>query len=230
MAIRRDGGSPLLRRLFAIAILLPQACFAASNQLELNLGRGTPLSSIQTGGSSDRLGSRGTEWSADILHSAGGPVYLGLGGGQLRSNDNVSQTFVPNAATTIRSKISSVFVLSRLDLPTQTKLLPYFIAGVGWVEDSVTITSLPKATWLDTGTSERRSILDDSKQTVGFVTGLGLDYPLTDRLLIGVDARYQTSAKRTFNLTPQGAAITGQSSVQTPMNIFTFGVKAGIRY
>jgi opacity protein-like surface antigen len=208
-----------MKKLLIVLFLAPASCFAIENQLEFNLGRGTPLSSIQAGGSSDRDGSRGTEWSADFLHQVGRQVYVGLGGGHFKSNDNVSETFVSNAESTIVSRMTSVFVLGRADLAPPSNLVPYFIAGVGWVRNSLTVTTVPGGI-----------LLEDSKNTLGFATGLGLDYALSSKLFIGIEARYQTSLKRTFDLTPAGQTVTGQGNVQTPLNIFMLGVKAGIKY
>ena len=204
---------------FLILLLFVQApCWATVNQLEFNLGRGTPLSSIQAGGSSDREGSRGTDWSADFFHAAGPQVYWGIGGGHFRSNDNVSQTFVPNADSTITSKTTSILILTRADLAPPARTVPYVIAGIGWVRNSLSVT-----------TSDT-TLIDQSKNTVGFATGLGLDYALSDRFFIGLETRYQYALKRTFDLTAAGSAITGTNSVQTSMSVLTVGVKAGIKY
>ncbi|MFA5975150.1 MAG: outer membrane beta-barrel protein [Elusimicrobiota bacterium] len=204
---------------------------ASENQLEFNLGRGFPSSSIQAGDRSDRVGARGTEWSANLLHHlAGKRAYWGLGGGQFRSNDNVSQTFVPNAFSTITSKATTVLVLLRTDLSAQSRFVPYFIGGLGWAQNSLSVVAVPNSTWTDTGTSESRKLLKDSKNTLGYAYGLGLDYALNDRLLIGVEARYQGSLKNTYEMTPAGAAATGQNSVRAPLNLFATSVKAGIKY
>src|SRR5258706_9459148 len=181
-----------MRFLYCALLLVTSSALATVNQIEFNLGRGTPLSSIQAGGSSERAGSRGTEWSADILHSSGSRSYIGLGGGQFRSNDNVSQTFVPNTTSTISSKVSSVLLLTRVDFPSQSRTVLYAIAGLGWARNSLTLTDR-------TGVG---TLLDESKDTLAYATDIGLDYPLTDRLLIGVEARYQRSLKQKFFLTP----------------------------
>jgi len=207
-----------MKKLLSLLILGSTSCFAAVNQLEFNLGRGTPLSTIQAGGSSDREGARGTDWSADFLHQAGPQVYWGIGGGHFRSDDNVSQTFVSNANSMITSKTTSVLLLSRVDLAPPSRMVPYAIAGIGWVRNTLSVTS------------EQGTIIDDSKNTVGFATGLGMDYALSDRLFIGLEARYQSSLKSTFDLTAMGSSTTGTSSVQTSMSVLMQGVKAGIKY
>lgn len=210
--------------------LLVSPCIATVNQIEFNLGRGSPLSFIQAGGSSDRAGSRGTEWSADFLHQANPRLYWGLGGGQFRSNDNVSQTFVPNAISTLSARSSTILLLSRTDLSSGSKYVPYMIAGVGWTRHSMLIAAVPETSWADTGTSESRTLLEKSKDTLGYAYGLGLDYALTDALIIGVEARYQGSLKNTFDFSPAGVAITGQNNVQTSLNTFTASVKVGFKY
>jgi opacity protein-like surface antigen len=209
-----------MKKLLSILVFASTFCFGTENQIEFNLGRGTPLSSIQAGGSSDRAGSRGTAWSANFLHQAGPRYYVGLGGGQFRSNDNVSGTFVPNTPSTISSKITSILILTRVDIPSQSRLTPYVIAGIGWARNSLTVTAR----------SGPGTLLDDSRNTVAYASGVGADYALSDRLFIGVEARYHNALKRTFTLTPQGQTTTGQSSVQTSLGVFMLGARAGIKY
>lgn len=217
---------------FSLSLLVLAAApnLILANQFDFNLGRGTPLSSIQAGASSDLAGSRGTEWSADLLHPTAGSFYLGLGGGMLRSNDNQTDTFVPGAHSTITSRRSSIMVLSRTDLGPPSKMVPYLIAGIGWVRNSLTVTASPTGAWKDTGTSEQRTLMEDSRSTVGYVTGVGLDYALTSRIVIGIEGRYQGSIQRPFDLTPAGQAVTGISNIPTSLNTYMVGVKAGIKY
>jgi len=219
------------RRLIgALLVLAAVPGRAAENLLEFNLGRGFPWSSIQAQGSSERSGSRGTAWSADFLHRTAPYVAWGLGGGQFRSNDNVSQTFLANAISTITSKTTSVLLLARTDVPSSSTLTPYFIVGLGWVRNTLSVAAVPGATWTDTGTTESRPLLHDSKDTFGYAYGLGLDYALNDRLVVGIEARYESSLKSTYNLTPAGSAVTGLNSIQSSLTLFTAGVKVGIKY
>ena len=203
---------------------------AVVNQLEFNLGYGTPLSSVQAGGSSEKQGAKGDAWSADFLHQAGPNVYFGLGGGQFRSHDHVSETFASNALSTITSKTTTIFFLTRTDLGPPARMVPYLIAGIGWVKNTLSVTATPSTTWSNTGTSEQRTFLNDSLDTVGYASGIGLDYPISDRLYFGIEARYQGSLKRTYTLNSEGQTATGQSNIQTPVNVFLLGLKAGIKY
>ncbi len=209
-----------MRFLYFTLVFAASSALATMNQIEFNLGRGAPISSIQAGGSSDTAGSRGTNWSADLMHRVGPRSYLGIGGGQFRSNDNVSQTFVPNSNSTLSSRSSSVLLLTRVDIPARSKMIPYALAGIGWGRNTLTVTDR-----LGAGT-----IIDQSKDTLAFATGLGLDYPLTDRLLIGIEGRYQSALKKSFSLSPAGRALTGTDSIQSSLNVLMWGVKVGIQY
>ena len=94
----------------------------------------------------------------------------------------------------------------------------YAIAGVGWVKNTLTITS------------ESTTLLNESEDALGYAAGAGLDLALTERVLIGIEGRYQGSPTRRFDLTPEGASATGMTSVSTPINRITLSLKAGIRY
>jgi opacity protein-like surface antigen len=204
----------------SVLLFVSTTALATTNQLDFNFGRGTPQSYIQAGGSSDHAGSRGTNWSADFLHQNGPHTYIGLGGGQFRSNDNVSETFVPNASSTIRSKTSSILLLTRVDIPSRSRIVMYVLAGVGWARNSLSITAMPG----------QIALLEQSKDCLAYASGIGADYALSDRLFIGVEARYQGSFRRTYDLTPAGTTLTGVNSMDTSMNVILLGVKVGIKY
>jgi opacity protein-like surface antigen len=203
--------------------LAAEACYATTNQLEFDYGRGSPESSIQAGGSSEREGDRGHAWSADWLHQSGPQVYWGLGGGHFTSDDHTSSTFVsvPNTNSTISSKSTSIFLLSRVDLSASSRLVPYVIVGTGWDSTSITATA---------ATAAPTTLIDESHSTLGYLVGGGIDLPFTDHLYIGAEARYQGAFQRNYDLTPAGQALTGQGAVQSTMKVFFLSLKAGIKY
>src|SRR5450755_58939 len=100
-----------MKKLVSLWLLVASPAWATTNLIEFQLGRGTPISSMQAGGSSDHIGSRGTDWSADFLHQADPQFSFGIGGGQFRSNDHESTTFLPAADTTLRSRTTSILLL-----------------------------------------------------------------------------------------------------------------------
>lgn len=208
----------LVKKLAGILILLSTACFATENQVDFIFGRGTPQSAAQAGSLFQEDGSRGESWSADILHRMGRQLSIGIGGGQFSSDDNTSTSFIPNAASTVSSKMTSILLLGRLDLSPNPKFIPYVIAGIGWVRNSLTVTSDPI------------TVVDDSESAFGYAAGIGADVALTDRIFLGVEARYQGSTRRSFDMTSQGEALAGQSSVDTALKIVILGLKASVRY
>ena len=208
-------------------------CFAveSDNQVEFYLGHGSPLSTVQASGSSDRAGSQGDVWSADIMHHVNYQFYLGLGGGQFRSSDNVSQTYLPNANSSISTRSSSIFILSHQDLPASSpNLVPYVLGGIGWVRNTLTITAIPVAPWPDTGTSEQRTLMEDSRDSIGIAAGAGMDWTLTSALFFGGEVRYQYALARSFSTTPKGQSTTGQSSASSSMNNLFYSLKLGVKY
>jgi len=208
------------KSLCAIVFVLSSApSFATVNQIEYLYGRGSPRSSVQAGNGSDQEGSQGAEWSADFLHLAANHFYVGVGGGEFHSGDNVSGTVVPNVNSTISCKMTSILGLARIDLSPSPKLMTYAIAGIGWVRNSLMITSAPAT-----------PIVDSAKETFGYAGGVGVDLALTDRLFIGVEARYQGSERQSFEMTPEGVAATGRTSISVPLSVFLVGLKAGIKY
>jgi len=106
-----------------------------------------------------------------------------------------------------------------MNLGASTHFVPYAIVGLGWVKNSLTVYS-----------SQQGTIIDDSKSTVGYAGGLGVDLLLTDRLILGVEARYEGSPAQHFGMSAAGAAASGVTDVRTSANLFTIGLKAGVKY
>jgi len=219
-----------MKKILGLLMLTSVFCQATTNQLEFNYGRGSPRGSYHFDNFVNQEGPRGPEWSADFLHKMSGFGYLGLGGGHFHSGDDMSETFAPNATSDLVLKTTSIMALGRIDLNPNPKLTPYLLVGVGWVQNTLTVTSVPLITWPDTGTSESRILAEDSKSTLGYEAGFGLDLALTTRLFIGLEAKYQGSVKRSFNLTPAGQAATGQSQVTVPLGAILVGAKVGMKY
>ncbi len=213
-----------------VTLLLAAPAWSFENQVEFNWGHGVPQATVSVGNSSDELGSSGNVWSADILHLASRQTYLGLGGGQYRSGDNTSGSFIRNTQSTLAAKTSSVLILGRIDFPHSSKLVTYVIGGIGWVRNSLSITAYPTGLWNDSASAEQRTFLSTAKSTLGFAGGLGLDLDLTQTLVFGIEGRYQTSLKQYFDLTPEGQAATGQTSISSLLKIYTICFKVGIKY
>jgi len=207
-----------MKKFLPFIFLISAPALASTNQLDFMWGRGTPLNSIQAQGSAERDGLRGSFWAFDAMHHISNQLYLGVGIGHFTSADNNSATFIPNANSIIDSRKTSSLLLGRMDLIPGGRWVPYAIAGAGWVKNSLTVTS-------DQGT-----LVDDSKSTLGYAGGLGLDLILGDRLLIGIEARYEGSLAQTFGMTPTGVAASGQTGVRTSLNLFLVGLKAGVKY
>jgi len=216
--------------MLTVLIFASVYCHATTNQLEFNYGRGSPRGSYHFGDFVNQEGPLGPQWSADFLHKASNYEYLGLGGGHFNSGDDISQAFAPNANSTISLKTTTIMALGRIDLAPSPKLTPYLLLGVGWIRHSLNVTATPLTAWSDTGTTEPRVLVEDSKSTLGYAAGLGLDLALTDRLFIGIEAKYQGSVKRSFGVTPAGQAAIGQTQVTVPLGAILVGAKVGMKY
>jgi len=213
-----------------LLLLVCSPAWAVVNKLEYEYGRGSPRGSYHFGDWIKQEGPRGPEWSADFLHESSERVYVGIGGGHFHSGDEVSQTLVPNTDATFSTRMTSILALGRLDLSSNPKLMPYAIVGIGWVRYSLVVQGVPATSWSDTGTSESRTLVDDAKNTVGYTAGLGVDLAVTDRLYIGIDARYQGAVKQHFDTSAAGQVATGTKELTVPLGAFLLGAKVGVKY
>jgi opacity protein-like surface antigen len=208
----------LINKFVFLILFLPSMSTATTNLISLNIGRGTPESSIQATGSSDLNGASGQAWSFDAFHLVSPQVYLGLSTGHFSAGDNTSLTFVPNTTTTISSKVTSSLILGRLDLTPGGKAVPYLIGGIGWAKNSIVVTS------------DSVTLVNDSKNTFEYGVGGGIDFAWTDHLFIGAEGRYQGSYKSSYNMTQEGVAATGRNSLSTGNTVLIFTVRAGVMY
>jgi opacity protein-like surface antigen len=207
-----------MKNSFLVLLLCSAPVYATTNQLDFTWGRSSPLGTIQAQGSTEQDGLRGTSWSLDALHQTSDRFYLGFGFGHFASAVNNSTTFLANTTTTISSWKTSSLLLGRLDLSKTNHFVTYAIAGLGWVKNSLNVTSA------------QGTIVDDSKTTLGYGGGLGLEVLITQALLIGLEARYEGSPEQHFGMTALGTASSGQTDVKTSISVFNVGLKAGIRY
>ena len=199
-----------------LSVALPG--FAATNQLDFIWGRGSPRGSIQAQNASEQNGLRGSLWSLDALHPISDDAYLGMGIGHFGSKDNNSAAFIPGSVTTISSSKTSTLLLGRKDLLQGYRFVPYAIAGIGWVKNSLKV-STPEGT-----------LVDETKNAFGYVGGLGLDLLMTQRWVLGIEARYEGSPSEAYDLTDYGQATTGLSEFRTPISLFSAGLKIGYKY
>jgi opacity protein-like surface antigen len=207
-----------MKKLLTVILFVSAPAFGTTNQLDFMWGRCSPLGSVQAQGSTEQDGLRGSCWNADALHHVSDRFYIGMGFGQFRSADNNSTTFMANSIATISSRKTSTLLLGRMDLTTTSHFVTYAIAGLGWVQNSLTVNS-------DQGT-----IVDQSRSTFGFSGGLGFDVLVTQALVIGIETRYDGSPAQHFGMTAAGAAATGQTDLRTSADLFSVGLKAGIKY
>jgi opacity protein-like surface antigen len=209
-----------MKKLLVLFLFTSVPALGSTNQIDFLWGRSSPQGSIQANGSTEQDGLRGTSWSFDALHQASEYFYLGFGFGDFSSADNNSTTFIPgNTVSTIDSQKTSTLILGRMNLGASSHFLPYAIAGLGWVKNSMTVYN-----------SGQGTVIDDSKSTFGYAGGLGVDLLLTDRLILGMEARYEGSPAQHFGMSAAGAAASGVTDVRTSANLFTVALKAGVKY
>jgi len=208
-------------------------CRAFQNQLDFNIGRGYPRSSIDIGGggAEQKAGSRGIMYSGDILHQMGRQIYLGLGVTYFRSRDDVSYTTLTSIQSTNASKRVGYMILSRADLPHSGAIIPYVLGGIGVVRNSLEAAGVPVAgsAWSDTGTTEPRVFIHSTKYTFGYTTGFGMDLMLTNALSIGAQVRYEGAYKQNFDVTDEGRR-SGFNGYQGTLTDYTLGLSASLRY
>jgi len=199
-----------------------------SQTVAINLGGAIPLTKLDltgVGGGTAKVGTSGIFAGGQYLYQILG--HLGVGADVNYSNfgDNTSSTLIPAGDSTISSKALVALAIAKFNFLTEGKVLPYLLAGIGIHNTNLKIDTKPSPGffWLDTGTTETRNVLDDSATNFAFGVGTGLDIPMTQNLIFGVELRYQYLASSTYATTPmtqQATGITDVKGAASMINIF----------
>src|SRR5205807_1809862 len=107
--------------------------------------------------------------------------------------------------STVSSKSTVVLAVAKYSIVPDGKILPYLLAGFGVHDSSLKFDAspVPGLVWANTGTTESRTLADDSGSSYAFALGTGLDIPINDKVFLGAEVRYQYLGSVTYNTTVQ---------------------------
>jgi hypothetical protein len=205
-----------------MTLLAPGARADENTELAFHVGK-ISMKTVQGSAS-------GSAYGLSYLRSTTEFVALGLGIDFLRPADKGSDTLIANGRTVTSVDSSSVLGLVRLG-PTNEVLRPYFMLGVGMHFSTVKLEATPKTgfVWADTGTSEKRALIDSGGRGVAIKIQGGADYACTDNFLAGGFLAWNSIGSTSYESTAQAKAL-GLDSIKGSMSAITFGINLTARF
>lgn len=191
-------------------------------KMSLNLGRAKSGTGAAT--------ASGVSYGVDYLHAVGINVGLGLGLDYIKPADKSTDKLIANAHASTSIDSASFLGLIRVG-STEDSFQPNVLLGLGVHYTSMRIDAAPQSGfgWADTGTTEKRSLVDGAGWGPAIKFQGGADYALTDNLIAGAYLAINWLGTASYEATGQAKAM-GVSSVSGSMLAISFGVNAIARF
>ncbi len=187
--------------------------------LSLNAGKAVP------GGSAG-----GSSYGFRILRDQGECVSVGLDIDLLKPKEKSISNLAPNTTTTRRISSSSILGVVRVGA-LEGDLRPYGLIGFGLHFTNIRLDSSPKAgsSWADTGTTEKRTLMDADGRAMAFKIQAGADYAVTDNFLAGGFLAFNSMGRASYGVTDAGRA-QGLAGGSGALTAITFGINLTGRF
>lgn len=221
MAFPRGAAALLL------AVLLPAAARADENK-EITFHAG--LLSLNSGKSIPGGAASGAALGFRFLHDEGDCVSLGMDVDLLKPKDKGVDNLTPGVVGTRRMSSSAVLMVVRVGV-LEGQVRPYGLLGFGLHFTNIHIDASPKAgtTWADTGTTEKRVLMDANGRAQAIKFQAGADYAVTENFLAGGFLALNSMGSTGYGVTDAGsrAGLLGSSGALTGI---TFGLNLTGRF
>lgn len=172
----------------------------------------------------------GSSYGFRFLRDEGEFVSLGLDVDLLKPKGKTIENLAPNISTTRQLESSAVLGVVRVGA-LEGELRPYGLLGFGIHFTSIRLEAAPKSgkTWADTGTTERRTLMDSDGRALAIKIQAGADYAVTDNFLAGGFLAYNNMGGASYNATDAGKAL-GLSAGGGALTAITFGISLTGRF
>lgn len=175
-------------------------------------------------------GAGGSSYGFRFLRDEGECVSLGLDIDLLKPKEKSIENLAPNTSTKRQIASSAILGVVRVGA-LEGDLRPYGLLGFGIHFTTVRLESSLKAgsTWADTGTTEKRTLMDADGRALAFKIQSGADYAVTDNFLAGAFLAFNSMGGASYNVTDAGRAL-GLAGGGGALTAITFGISLTGRF
>ncbi|HXT00115.1 MAG TPA: hypothetical protein VN915_05535 [Elusimicrobiota bacterium] len=216
-----------------LAVLLVLAAAAPRARADGEIGLHAGKLSLALGRAASGTGAStvsGAAYGVDYIHQAGINVGLGLSLDYLKPADKTSGSLIKNAQASTSIDSASFLGVIRVG-STEDAFQPNVVFGLGVHYTSLKVDAAPQTGfgWKDTGTNERRTLVDGAGWGPAIKFQGGADYALTDNFIAGAFLAINYLGTASYQATDQAKSL-GVNSVSGSMIGITFGVNAIARF
>jgi opacity protein-like surface antigen len=175
----------------------------------------------------DPGGSIGGQYYYHVLPMLG----VGLDVSNSKFNDRTSSSLIENTDSVSGGHSFDVLAVVRGAFIPNGRIHPFVEGGLGVSNTTLKVEATPvsSAVWGDTGTREKRTIVDSSQSGAALLIGGGADFFLTDHLFLGVDGRVMAYLNRTYEATPS-AKSAGFTNIEGSLATFNILARLGLKF
>jgi opacity protein-like surface antigen len=205
-----------------------------SNMLAIFGGGGYSTTDLDLGASGGRqlIANGGGTWGGQWIYFFRNNPALGIGidGSSTRLDDRDTLDLVIGKDATSHLHSTIIMAVVKLAYPTG-HVRPYIFGGLGGHRSSVYLAAQPYSsnTWADTGTTERRVLVDETKSSLALGYGVGFDVFFTDEVFVGVEYRGTFLGHDDFDETP-GAQSAGLRLEKSGLDVQALLLRAGFKF
>lgn len=219
-----------MKRTIALLLLLSTPCFAKVD-ISIMGGGAFPTGEVKAGDNKDDMGKAGGAAGLQVMVPVTDQFSVGIDILNHTFGEKTSDTVLPGTRATYKFNAASFLLGGRLQLP-KDKLRPYIFAGMGLGQSSgwADIQPNPGLIWTDTGTAEKRRILDDSGTAFAAAGAIGLDCFLNDLFSLGIESRYTYIGKTTYTTNSISRVVSTVDKVEADPSVFSLLVRASLHF
>lgn len=206
-----------------------------SNQsFAIDFGLATPLSRINfnsAGGGSDNNGNTGLLIGGQYLYHHTPRFGTGFDLEYFNRSATDSTSLFPDAITNVSGNTMLMMGLMKYSLVDRGPTRPYFLGGLGLDRTSTIIDVTPRlgGTWIDTGTDETRTFVDDSNWGLAYTARLGIDFHMFYPSFFSLEMGWTGMSNRSLPATTAGQD-QGLNDVTGNLSAFTFAGRWSWRF
>lgn len=211
--------------LLLLVLLAPRVRADEQNEVTLHMGR-LSFNTGRAGGGT----SGGAAYGLRYLRSTTPFIAVGMDVDLLKPADKTTDKLIADVQASTWIDSASLLGVVRVG-PTDGDLRPNMLLGLGLHLTSIRLEGTPKPgfVWSNTGTAEKRTLVNSGGRGVAIKIQAGADYALNDNLIGGAFLAFNHIGAAAYEATDQGKSA-GLRAIQGSMSAITFGVSLNGRF